>query len=407
MLIFRNPGEIDVRLITTLGVNVKEGDSPIGFFGTGLKYAIAGLLRNGHSIVIWSGLTRYTFKVEPQAVRGKEFGFIYMTERKPDGSFETNVPLGFTTDLGKTWADWMFYRELASNVMDEHGTIEQGEFAGFAPLHGDETIIVVDGLDQCHRDRGEVFLQTKPFATALGLEIHRKDPANGLANYLYYRGVRVADLKQRTLFNYNLTGQHDLTEDRTLKQLWAAQWAIARGIIEAADENCANEIETILLAPPMSFENQNLSFDNSTQSGFFDSIIERLMKRHLGRLNHSALMRIKSRKPLVPEPAVMTKVEQTQLALAKQFLRDVLKVEVNSPIVVSDSLGDGIFGLAMKDQIFLSRKAFARGTKYVAVVLIEEWLHAEQGLDDFSREFQTWVLEKMISIGEELQGRPL
>ena len=47
MIVFENPGEIDIRSISTFGVSVKEGDNPIGFFGTGLKYAIVVLLRTG------------------------------------------------------------------------------------------------------------------------------------------------------------------------------------------------------------------------------------------------------------------------------------------------------------------------------------------------------------------------
>ena len=37
MIVFENPGEIDVAAISTFGVSVKETDNPIGFFGTGLK----------------------------------------------------------------------------------------------------------------------------------------------------------------------------------------------------------------------------------------------------------------------------------------------------------------------------------------------------------------------------------
>ena len=404
MLCFRNPGEIDFRLITTLGVNVKEGESPIGFFGTGLKYAIAGLLRGGHSITIWSGLTKIEFTVQPQTIRGKDFGFIIMRSNHS----LADQTLGFTTDLGKTWQDWMFYRELASNVMDEHGTIESGDFANFEPQAGGETIIIVTGLDQQHRDRGETFLQTKPFATTPYLEIHRRDPANGLTNYLYYRGVRVADARSPTLFNYNILASTSLTEDRTIKDMWSTCWVISRGIIGATSHESIAEIERILLAPNGSFEANELDFDVSTDNELFDATIERLMKRHLGQINQSALARMKTRrKALAPEPAIMTKVEQQQLAIAKQFLKDVLKIEVESPIVVSDSLGDGILGLATKGQIFLSRKAFARGTKYVAIVLVEEYMHAELGLDDFNREFQTWVLERMVGLGEELQGKPL
>ena len=129
----------------------------------------------------------------------------------------------------------MFYRELASNAMDEHGTIESGDFANFEPQAGGETIILVTGLDSCHRDRGETFLQTQPFAITPDLEIHRRDPANGLTNYLYYRGVRVAELLSPTQFNYNIVTQMELTEDRTLKYLWTAQARISNGIIAATE----------------------------------------------------------------------------------------------------------------------------------------------------------------------------
>ena len=39
MIVFENAGEIDPRLFALIGVNVKESENAIGFFGTGLKYA--------------------------------------------------------------------------------------------------------------------------------------------------------------------------------------------------------------------------------------------------------------------------------------------------------------------------------------------------------------------------------
>ena len=38
---FKSNGLIDPLCITTIGVSVNESENPIGFFGTGLKYAIA------------------------------------------------------------------------------------------------------------------------------------------------------------------------------------------------------------------------------------------------------------------------------------------------------------------------------------------------------------------------------
>ncbi|HEX4610447.1 MAG TPA: hypothetical protein VH092_19815, partial [Urbifossiella sp.] len=40
-LVFSNPGAIDINLVKLLGVSVKDSDNAIGFFGTGMKYALA------------------------------------------------------------------------------------------------------------------------------------------------------------------------------------------------------------------------------------------------------------------------------------------------------------------------------------------------------------------------------
>ena len=42
---FITPGQIDLENVFTFGISAKESDNPIGFFGTGLKFAIATLLR--------------------------------------------------------------------------------------------------------------------------------------------------------------------------------------------------------------------------------------------------------------------------------------------------------------------------------------------------------------------------
>ena len=46
-LLFTNPGEIDIRGATIAGLSAKEDAGAIGYFGTGLKYAIAQVLANG------------------------------------------------------------------------------------------------------------------------------------------------------------------------------------------------------------------------------------------------------------------------------------------------------------------------------------------------------------------------
>jgi hypothetical protein len=109
-----------MQAVTTMGVSVKDGDN----FGTGLKYAIASLLRTGQKVTIWRGLDRYDFHVTQETVRGKEFGFIDMWEYRasePDVHL-TEKRLGFTTHLGARWEMWQVFRELHSNALDEGGS---------------------------------------------------------------------------------------------------------------------------------------------------------------------------------------------------------------------------------------------------------------------------------------------
>ena len=86
--IFQNAGVMDPRAITTFGVSSKENDSAIGYFGTGLKYAIAVLLRYGCEITIWTGGQKYEFTTQKTRIRVNDFEIVQMN----------GEPLAFTTE---------------------------------------------------------------------------------------------------------------------------------------------------------------------------------------------------------------------------------------------------------------------------------------------------------------------
>ena len=93
MISFQNLGLIDIRGITTFGVCVKETKTPIGYFGTGLKYAIAIALRHGCKVSMWSGNTEHKFKVKKRKMRGQPIEVVFMGK----------IELPFTVELGKNW----------------------------------------------------------------------------------------------------------------------------------------------------------------------------------------------------------------------------------------------------------------------------------------------------------------
>jgi len=92
-VMFANNGVLEKHFIKSFGVSVKNDDSCVGFFGTGLKYALAILVRTGARVVIYSDKEVFKFDKVKQELKGKVFDFVTM-----NGEI-----MPFTTELGKTW----------------------------------------------------------------------------------------------------------------------------------------------------------------------------------------------------------------------------------------------------------------------------------------------------------------
>ena len=77
-------------------------------------------------------------------------------------------------------------------------------------------------------------------------------------------------------------------------------------------------------------------------------------------------------------------------------------------IKVVESLGEGGMGLAQDQTIFIAERVFHfGGSKQVASTLIEEYVHLRHGWKDMTRELQSFLFDKLVSLGEELAGEPL
>jgi len=219
MIILKNKGEIDIDLITTMGVNVKEGDS-IGYFGTGLKYAIAVFLREKIPFSLFIGGSVFGFITETKVIRGKEFEICVMS-----GEFDS-IQLGFTTELGKNWEPWQAYREIHSNCLDENGEIFTSNSA--KPQAGYTTFL----LPEDEQFSG-VFLQD----TGKKL-IHKTDEVEvyeGASDWIYYRGIRAKNTREQSIYTYNLIKPCVLTEDRLLCYDHQAQIAIGKAVAQCND----------------------------------------------------------------------------------------------------------------------------------------------------------------------------
>jgi hypothetical protein len=398
MVVFENKGEIDVSAITTFGVSVKDGDTPIGFFGTGLKYAIAVLLRHQHSITIHSGMTQLDFSVSKRQVRSQDFEFVTMSV---DGGAPLDI--GFTTQLGKHWEMWMAYREIACNCKDEGGEATVTNCPN-PPREGRTQIIVAgDEFEKTHQQRDRFLLEV-PADMVLGtMQIHRRQGST-----FFYRGVRVHEFNCPGLFTYNQIENLDLTEDRTVKDHWYPRYNVAKAFLQCED---AHMLRTVLTASNDHMEH-DLDFHGwSIKPGpVFLQVVGELATDKLTKVNHSAfkVWQETTQKAFSPREVELTRVQRSMMEKAIAFAGKIgFQVEGSYPIKVVESLGPGTMGLALDDTIFIAQRTLDMGTKYLASTLIEEFLHLRHDFKDCTRDMQNYLFERMVSLGEELMGEPL
>ncbi len=386
---FQNPGLIDPRCITTIGVSVKEGENPIGFFGTGLKYAIAIILRHGGKISIWRGLEELSFDVAEETIRGKAFNVVRMN----------GAELGFTTDLGKHWKVWQAFRELHCNATDEGGFTTAAE----VEPSPDATTVRVDlpAMVECYYNRAKYLLETKPIIDGPFVAYH-PGPSSGI----FYRSILIGQISQKPhLFTPNLIEQTTLTEDRTIASAYDVGALIGKSILQCED---AEFLERFLTAP-RDYAESELDLDWYYEpSDAFMRTVAKLIPDTSRSLNPTARKVYEKRQP-APDliQAELLPYEEEVLAKAIAFCRSLRFPVDEFPVVMVESLGENLLGMADSNrrQIVLARRAIQLGDIFIASTLIEEWVHLKHGFRDCSREMQNWLFEQMTFFGAAYVAR--
>lgn len=392
-VVFRNKGLIDPRSIYTFGVSAKDSDNAIGFFGTGLKYAIAILLRHGLEIEIWVGKERHRFTAVETSIRDTEFKLVHM-----DGK-----PLGFTTELGKTWQLWQAFREIYCNMMDEHGTLEM-DHSSFFSLNNDETLVAVYG-EEFKKVAASFHDYIIDPAIPIIFEANGVQALPGPSKHIYYQGIRAYELPKQSYFTYNIKKKMDLTEDRTLKYFCYIQQNIAHSVAATTDKRA---IETIVTMPDTYFE-QSLDFSYTGPSTHFHEVVISLVRQFKG-VNKSA-QKICQTSILDSLAGVseseLCKIDRMKVDRSIQFLKKLGHDVSKYPIIVTDFLGEGILGRACNDKIYISKRTIMQGTKQIAATILEEYVHLQYKLADETYAMQTFLFDMVIGLGEQVLDEPL
>lgn len=362
MLVFKNKGLIPEAAIFTMGVNAKVNDNPIGQFGTGLKYAIAIILRLGGSVTVYRGTKALVFGTKKEQIRGKEFSIITVNGRK----------LGFTDQLGLNWQPWMAYRELASNVKDEGGTAKLWD--GESPIDGEKntTTIYVDcpELEKAHYDRHSLFLMTEPLHTLPGVTIHP-----GESKFIFYRGIRVMELQKKSLYTYNFTRAMNLTEDRTLLYPSIVPGYLVEDIVRSPSVNFLSTVLNVDKAK--GHMEESLPYNNARNYVPSDQFMEiaDLLKsqKNLVGLASSVYNHYADTMPGYKSPYDV-EINAIEAEVLKRAILQVRNAGIDidpAHVVFKSKLEMHRVQVTGRNKMVIDHKMLARGEKALAMILVE------------------------------------
>lgn len=267
IVIHRTPGLIPLESFTVFGMSAKPNSTnPIGKFGTGLKMAIAVLLRHDIEVTIFRGQEEYVFYTQKSDFRGKQFAFVRMKRRGTLLGRWTYSKLPFTTELGKHWELWMAFRELHANTLDEGGETQ----ADVLYVHRrvglnlpEATSIVVRGgaYYDTYQDRGRIFL---PDGLTMREGTEDVQVLDRPSKAVYFRGLRVYDLKDEAQFTYNILREITLTEDRTAKYSFEIEGIIGAYMEKSEDPDF---LQKAVAAPPANSFERRMSHSYTSSWG--------------------------------------------------------------------------------------------------------------------------------------------
>jgi len=414
----KNKGEICKNAFILLGATNKRGDnSKIGFFGSGLKYGLAVLLRNEIPLKVFTGKKEIRISTKKVMFRDMEFNNIYIEGEKTS----------LTLEMGIDWEIWQSVREIYCNALDESGSfvkvvdevIPEQDKTSFYIGFTDQTKEIIDNWNKYFStDRTDIVSQNEHWQV-----FHPNDKFT-----LYRKGIKCLNSNLTSLYDYNLD-KIDINESRVVTYNWEVNESLARNWGKFATEVMIKKLfdeldidhkeNEIGWSYAKEFNENWLKVINGRllihkdTAGYFTKQIERenclILKSSLIR----ALKKYFNDKIKVAghsdeyDNYVTVPMDKKQTFLTKavmDFFNEVgLKIEY--PIKVAIFKDKSTLGRVGHDSsIILSVGLFEQGKKMIASTILEETLHIESGGKDETRNFQDYIINKMITILENKSG---
>lgn len=229
-----NQGEILVADMILLGSSSKrDNSSKIGQFGSGNKFALSWLMRNGCQPLLFSGKTEIALTTTIVEHRGHVREVICVNGEQSS----------ITTEFGMLWRGWMALREFYSNAIDEGNehfdvveVIDESKLTSFTKEGMTNIFIPInDELEEVINNFEHYFAFNRQpdFICNEGM-IYTKE-SNSTIN-VYRKGIRCYDSHRVTMVDFNFNNI-SITEDRLIDG--------GEGTFDRAARNLVNLIDSV------------------------------------------------------------------------------------------------------------------------------------------------------------------
>lgn len=441
-ILIQNDGEIETNSFELIGASTKRDEKgKIGFFGSGLKYSIAYMMRNGIEFRVFSGIHELKFSTTPETLKDKTFDRICI-----DGK-----PTSYTVTMGPTWTkDWFVLREIYCNAIDEGTCLLVKDTTEVRPSVGKtriyvrlttELIEVIGNWDAYFSDERTPFFTSGQVFTAYisqedgGIRDQQISVFQKTKGVLYRRGIQVYE-NSKFMYDYGMN-HLGINEDRTAKSAYMFAYSIFGLFVTFAHEGYIKSVLREGKSERLPFEFEALyNFDDHDKvsdkwiefsqsnvlvvrekSGHFAEFLNNTKKEvfliptSLARTLKKSLPEIKilGMDNIIGNIAfhVMESTPKMNFLL-KEVLSSLKEMHYEVPyeISVAEFEEDEIMGHAdvNNHRIYIATKTFDMGRREIAMTLIEETEHIRSKFPDKSRQFQTHIFSQWLKSMEEANG---
>jgi hypothetical protein len=414
---FENKGEVPLNAFKLLGASSKRGSATkIGYFGTGLKYAIAVMLKQGIDFKVYSGAKEV--KIGTRKTKFIDEDILVMTVNGEKTSI--------TLDAGIDWLPWFAIREIYSNTIDEGGAMSLNTELG--PKAGHTRIFVdteAEALKDVFQNWNNYFSMNRApaFKNATGTLLPKLPTRPEFT--AFRRGIRVHESRRHSIFDYDL---QEVTINESRVAVYSFQVHEFASEILAASP-LANIQEFLRLAQnprrAQYTEWQNEFWDYTGTHSFGEDWLLALNDKRLVPADYAGHYDITETTQIVPDK-LLDKLKArfgdasntagdnrdkfTIMRVDKQPLAKMLEVfelagldwELDKIDIVQFNDKD-LLGMAKDGRVLLSTQLFTPAHRHeIAATLLEEITHAKTGLSDGTRQMQNYLFNTITNMAKEL-----